>query len=405
MLKLDFITKCNIYTALWCIYNLQGSILEQDALIGKFIFVIIMLVSFNHIGRLVSSKEEFPAFVKVLFWYLAISTVYGIIRFFEGTFINNSGVEIDNIHYYKSILVATIPFFSFYYYSKKGYISRKWFTNWLLVFTGVALCQYYSITVRLLSVAFEAGSSQTEFTNNAGYYFLAMIPVLMLSQFNKTIKMVYLLGITLLIFMAMKRGAILIFLLSLMWYAACQLKNLPTKKKILLFVTSFVFLIFVYEIVISFAESDDFFALRLEQTIAGETSGRDSIYMTLVNYMFERATLVEWLVGKGFDGTVKVADIGAHNDWLEFWVEMGLLGVALNIVYWSCYYKDWKELRRDRVLYFALGMLFVSGFLKTFFSIHIINVYFYENCVMAYCISQVVADNNGESREKNINLR
>lgn len=115
--------------------------------------------------------------------------------------------------------------------------------------------------------------------------------------------------------------------------------------------------------------SSDYFQHRVEDTMAGNSSGRDIIYSTLWEHMFARNSIGEILFGEGMNQTVALAGKYAHNDWLELGVNMGLLGVFIYIIYFVALGINILNVRKYNKIVFASLMLCLAlMFLKSIFS-------------------------------------
>ena len=76
--------------------------------------------------------------------------------------------------------------------------------------------------------------------------------------------------------------------------------------------------------------TNDYMMHRLEQTLEGNSSGRDVIYTTAWHAWFDCNNLGHYLFGFGYLGTIchpLMHGYMAHNDWLEILVDYGLVGV------------------------------------------------------------------------------
>ena len=84
-----------------------------------------------------------------------------------------------------------------------------------------------------------------------------------------------------------------------------------------------------------FYSTNTYFQHRLEATKEGNSSGRDDIYETLLNHILSNGNLFGMIFGEGALATTKITWTAAHNDWLEFMVDMGLIGFVSYVVYWG----------------------------------------------------------------------
>ena len=77
--------------------------------------------------------------------------------------------------------------------------------------------------------------------------------------------------------------------------------------------------------VIKLMSESSYFAQRIDQTIAGDSSGRDDLYKSLWDILISEQDLFYILFGRGADATWALVGNYAHQDWLETFCNNGLL--------------------------------------------------------------------------------
>ena len=231
-------------------------------------------------------------------------------------------------------------------------------------------------------------SEREEVTNNMGYTFLALIPAYFF--FNKrTILQYILLTVTLLyIIMAMKRGAILIGVLAAIILVFSNVTSGNRKQKRISLVFSTFLIIAVAIFVINLMNNSAYFAQRIEQTIAGDSSGRDDLYKNLWDMLLSEQNIFYILLGRGADSTWALVGNYAHQDWLETFCNNGLIGVIILFYFYylffiAAYYSK-KYLSRN--YFFAFMTLFIIAFSKTLFSMSIQSMEVAISMVLGYLL-------------------
>src|SRR5690606_15155397 len=120
--------------------------------------------------------------------------------------------------------------------------------------------------------------------------------------------------------------------------------------------------------VYDFYISNEFLINRM-QKISDSGSGRDFIYLNLLNNWYESNSIINYLFGFGFVSTIKYSGSGhlAHNDWLELLTNFGLIGVsiyflvfyaAVRFIYDSSVQKEYKLIMLAIVLMWFFQTLF-----------------------------------------------
>lgn len=119
----------------------------------------------------------------------------------------------------------------------------------------------------------------------------------------------------------------------------------------------------------NFIAGSDYFAERVEDTLEGNSSGRDAIYSSLLDHMLSRDNIGEIIFGEGLNKTVAISGLFAHNDWLELGINQGLIGIVVYILYFVGLWADVRQLKRqNKLIYRVLSMAFFIMFALTLFS-------------------------------------
>lgn len=336
------INKANIFIALYSAYLFMWS--YKAGVISGILLLLIVIISIIYFFKTIT-EYKIPQFLKALNVLLLIFTIYGAFYIFWGdSIINYSGNQIVRTDYLKNIYASVLPIYPFFYFTRKEQINVKVIGFWMFVFMSLTIFGYYALYSRLLERASEAGSARTEFTNNYGYKFVMLLPLLFLPHKNKIIQYGFIVIALLFIIMAVKRGAILTGAVAIIYYIKSFFK-LRTNKKIGAFCLLIVFAIIASCFIDNFIENDVYFSKRLNQTMDGET-GREDIYGKIWT-CFKNEDLLPVLFGNGANTSIKLTGMLAHNDWLEILINQGILGCLVYAWYFLVFCKTWR-INRDR---------------------------------------------------------
>ena len=110
-----------------------------------------------------------------------------------------------------------------------------------------------------------------------------------------------------------------------------------------------------------------YFQKRIENTLDGNSSGRDVLYNSLANYFWNETTSMQFVFGSGANATLQVVGDYAHNDWLEIAVNQGVLGLLVYVFYWMLFCKTIMSSSLSPYAKLALQILFMIYFLKSLF--------------------------------------
>ena len=130
--------------------------------------------------------------------------------------------------------------------------------------------------------------------------------------------------------------------------------------------------------------TSDFFQLRIQQTLEGNSSSRDAIYSSLINNFFQDAGIIQLLFGYGADGTIAISGNLAHSDWLELLINCGFIGVLVYVFYWIFFIKEWMKTKQNHLIYSILGICLIFTFIKTIFSMSYYSMPFYISMSIGY---------------------
>lgn len=351
---------------------MQGAIIPTGgSLLSQLILLIAMLMGLYYTVKTMQMNDK-PIYFKGLNLLFLILVVYGVILVFsdhhyviKAKLFDN---EVRNSSYLKSLFLSFPNIYTFYYFSRKGLLTENSLRKWFIVFVGIAIFRFFDYQITSLQTLLLNGEDVEETTNNMGYLFVALMPGVVL--FKNNIKPQYGIMIVCMIFimMGMKRGAIIVGVVSLIYYLYFNFtyNNQVSKGKVLFF--SILIIIAAYFITEHMMESSDFFMSRIAQTEEGNSSGRNDIYEHFWNHFKNEIDTFKFLFGNGANATLDIGINYAHNDWLELAINQGVLGLVVYSIYWLCFWKTIKAIKKNQSAQLVLTLTFISFFMMTLFS-------------------------------------
>lgn len=363
------LNRCDWFIIAWVLYYLQGVLYPTGGAISTGLLGINLLVSINCAIKIWQMPNN-PPYIKGLNLLVLMFTIYGfylILMNPSTVYYRMSGMSMASYNYIKSIYLSILPIYAFYYFSLKGYLTAERLRWWAVVFCISCVVSYYLNMQQALEKLLERGSSVEETTNNVGYLFLSLIPIWVVYRRKPLLQYAGLAFCMAFILMGMKRGAILIggvVVLYLIWQI---IRNSRGKQRLIILILTAVLAVAGVYFVIDLMTSSDYFIQRLEATKEGNSSGRDSIYSFFWTYFTEKADAIQYLFGRGANGTLEILGVFAHNDWLEIAVNQGLLGIVVYAVYWKQFYSTWRQTTNieAKTILALVGIIYYA---KTLFS-------------------------------------
>lgn len=398
MQRFKLLSLCNIYILLWIVYYLQSTLFSGigsriPALLG---LLLIGISAYHVIYAWVTYKM--PSYMKALSVLLIMFTVYGIALILSDKNITPLGADvISKSSYIKNIYISLLPIFSFFVFTKNGQLTRNKILVCTFLFFAAAVAQFYqfqrSALMRMTTVDAE------EITNNTSYIFLSLLPLLAFWDHKRIIQYLgFALSIAFVI-LGMKRGAMLIGVLAVVWFLYHSMRSASRKQRFWVILFSVVVIILGYRLVTDMLETSSYFNFRLQETLEGNSSGRNEIYDTLWHHFIQESSLLRFLFGNGANATLILASNYAHNDWLEIATNQGVFGLIVYFTYWVLLYKMWRKSKFDNQIYLALGTLCLIFFLKSFVSMSYSGMNIYSTMCLGYCVGVI---SESESAHKSV---
>lgn len=392
---------CNFYILLWLVYDLQGILFggRGGGLSTIIIYMLIGVSAYHFMYALF--HYNMPKYMKGLTALVFMFTIYGAILVISGQTIrfSRTGTLVKNYNYIKTIYISLLPIYSFYVFTRKGLLTKDILLKWTFVFFVAAVMQFFRHQREMLISIEDA----EEITNNYGYAFLSMIPLLVFWEHKRFVQYLGLGFSMLFIILGMKRGAILIGALCVVWFLLYSMKTASRRQKIWVVLLSIIIIIVGYYVVSYMIQSSAYFNSRIENTLEGNSSGRDSLYGIFWQHFINESNPLRFLFGNGANATLKITWNYAHNDWLEIAINQGLLGIVVYLVYWIEFYKTWRKSKVDNQLFLAIGLVLLIFFLKTIFSMSYGAMSVYVTICLGYCMGMLSEYDNQTSMQNEQN--
>lgn len=383
--------KANIYLIAWCLYNTQGIFFPKGTLFTQILVLLLLLVSLYYCF-VCNTRYKLPVYFYGLNILLSMFVVYGFFLMFGGYNSMDYSKHVDSFSYLKNILLSLLPIYAFFVFFKENQISSKNFFIWILLFISVATLNYFKNHQEMLIAAILNKSKAEEFTNNVGYEFLAIIPACVFLYKKPFLQYLAIGYCMIFMLMAMKRGAIIIGVVCIIWFMWKNLRQRNIKKKFGLMALSLLLCFVSYHFIKYRMEDSLLFQERVEKTLEGNSSGRGELYSEFANYFWNKTTPIQFIFGSGANATLRISSNYAHNDWLEIAVNQGIIGLFFFTLYWLLFIRTLSSKNFDIHTKLALQLLFVIYFMKTFFSMSYASMPIPATFILSYCLVQEKKD-------------
>lgn len=205
-------------------------------------------------------------------------------------------------------------------------------------------------------------------TNNMGYLIVSIFPLSF--YVKRPIRYIYWGVCLFVVFLGAKRGALMLGASLVAVSLWLSVQNVKFYKKIL-FLTAAGIALFYF-----FAEYGSLFEYSINRFNESQyqNSARDRIMHQIIDGMLN-GNPIHWFIGYGSLGSVTLAENFAHNDWLEFFADYGLLGLVPYMLIYASLIKTYRHYRNSKptessvILLIIVCLLYKSLFSMCFFSV------------------------------------
>lgn len=372
------INQCDIYVGLWCIYMLQG-VLYPPGIINRVLQLIMLLWSMTAVFRYIinSTKYTYHTILKATFVLIVMYTIYGTIHIMFDAQITVQGQHV----YLQTALNSLAPIFLFYEFAMNGKLTSDRIRIYLPFLIITCILLYYEKESQAL-----LRTNTEEITNNIGYMFLPLIPILFFYSKKPILQFTFLGIILLYVLMAMKRGAILIAGVGTMVLLYANIKDSSRGMKFLFAMLTIIIIVSICMYIDYMMNNSAYFMSRVDQTLEGDTSNRDIIYGTLWDNILLESRPFYFYFGRGANSTLRVVGCFAHQDWLETFCNNGLIGVFILFAFFYTFGKNAliSKGHFSAMMFYSFITIFIIIFSKTLFSMSIQDLDLSESMLIGY---------------------
>ena len=330
--------------------NMLYFLFPFPAIVWRLSFVLLSLYCVFEYG----ARFGFSRMEKAILVFVSVNLVYFFVAYL---WLTPSTTHIGNTLY------ALLAFTTFAFLGKMGKLTSRFVTAIAVVLTVAAIPAFYNAQQIALSKLVTGGEDTT---TNASSLFLMLLPLIFLVK-NKAVSLGLFCVCLFFLVQGAKRGNIVAAVIPSMLYVWVLFKENRKSffKMSLLVVAIMAIFVWAKDLVLG----DDYLLQRYEDTLEGNTSGRNVIYATMWNLWAGSDSLINYFFGYGYDGTITHSFMHkrAHSDWLELLVNFGVLGVL-------CYVSIFVALMKSYLKYpsgvFRYAFLSIVGiwFLKSLYS-------------------------------------
>lgn len=372
------INRCDYYVILWCLIQIE-EVIHINGIISQGIQAALLFWTLYEGSGYLLPDYRHPLMLKATSILTFMYIVYGSI------FIIMSPAYFDldpHYIYLKSFLVSFMPVFMFYKYTLNKYLTESRLCIYIYIFLLIVIIQFFHLNSVLMSKW-----NREDVTNNCGYLFLQLFPLIFLLYRNRILQYSIAGIIALFILLSMKRGAIAICAICFIWFLWDSIKKSTSiKHKYTTIVLGSGLVITAFSTITYMLATSDFLNARIEETEQGKTSGRDIIYTKISDAIVNDDSYFHLFFGRGAYASIDVAHKMAHNDWLETACNNGLIGILCLMFFLFAFYRTARKVQqklRPEISSLMMMLLFIF-FLRTFFSMSLQYIPIYVTMLVAY---------------------
>lgn len=337
----------------------QAGFREQDrSSVYLYLFFIISLLTTYNIGTgnkiIIRNKPLLVILWSIISWIIIVNII------------NSVSLWTSIVHVSMGVWWV-MSYYFFYKYSLFNPKSRKLIISFFLMMFVFYIWVNFYIRDNLLSTF----SIEYSITGYA-YYFIVFVPFIALIQKNKYRNIIF--GIVMvLVVTSFKRGPILILPLMLFIFF---LTESIMRRKVVKFFTAIIPITFLSIIVFYWINdiSGSYLMSRFSAEELSSGSGRMELWTHLLYLIKQRGDLL-LLIGSGSGSTVSNFGTSAHNEWLEFLFNFGLIGILLYFTMCIIMLRNYIYLLKKKSIYAPhVGMMTIYvlsvGIFSQFFFVH-----------------------------------
>lgn len=263
---------------------------------------------------ILSKSHRYSALEK---WMLALS-VLNVVYYFITYFVRGN-VYMTHVG---NNLCAFLPLCLFAYLSERGLLTEKFISIMIAMLLASSIVYY--VHYERMKMALWGLSEGDQGTINASTVFLMLIPLLLYEK-KRILLYVELAVCVFFIVSAVKRGNMVASILPISIFLYYQFKT--TKRNAFgLFLLVVVIGVGAYYLS-KYVSGSYYIQKRLEDTLAGNSSGRDRIYASAIQ-IWTNSNTFHFFFGNGYRAVTNALGTPAHSDWIEILVDNGIFGIV-----------------------------------------------------------------------------
>lgn len=326
----------DLLLVLFVVYYSQGSLYTQGSMLSQGSLALILSISGSYFVKTLFFNNK-NSFYKA--WTaLLLLNIIGFI--FTATYSNS-------LHFgmFKGIIISSLPFYPFYYFSQKGILNSKHLIRFFIFMLPITVLRYFFNANEIL---LERTSTNTDLVNNIAYSFVALIPFVFLFKRKKIFSIISMIVLMFFIIQGSKRGALIAGTIGLLSFLYFQLKTVERKNRFRSYLIVLIGIIGLSYFAYDIFQNNEYLISRMQRIgEEGGSSGRNIIYENIFNGWYNSDSFINLLFGFGFAASLKLSGTGnfAHNDWLELLSNFGLLGIT---IYGALFYSAVKYIRYQK---------------------------------------------------------
>ncbi|WP_287829125.1 hypothetical protein [Bacteroides sp.] len=352
------------YILIFIAYFLQGVFYDSGGIFSQFLVSILLTMGFISFIKLLFLRNK-PIFINLwcAFYFMLLITyilspkeVYGVAYEAIG--------RVNTMSQFKESSIFCFSFFVSYRLTSKNIYTDNQLYRLGLVFFVLALIRFFFSQAVLHEIG-NIGSM----TNNASYLLVSIVPFTpFIFKKNRIMFITVLIGISSLVFIGAKRGAILCLFLSILYSFFYIIKKMKLSIKSI--IGSLVVLLLIIGISYNQYMENEYVQYRFEKTLSeeGGIGAREIAYNVLFYNWLEENNFLRFFLGNGTAQTISVWGNYAHNDWLELLTNNGLFGVLIYLsLFISCFCVILKS-KLDFYSLLSIHLCFIIWIVKSIFS-------------------------------------
>ena len=370
----------NLIFVLIFLYSAINCYFERGSIGTQVLLLLILAISFYYLLKSIVIKNNYFYYSWTIFLLLNI----------VGFILNADFTSSIFVNQLKGVLICSIVFYPVYYFSRMGIIKTDHFIRYVIAMIPFLIYQFYRTKQAYALLSIE------HFTNNEGYLFASLVPFIFISIKKNWFSFLLIIIIGYFTVQSAKRGALLIYILSLIIYVPHIISNqlLSANKGIIKKIFIFLFTVLGLYCFYYFYQNNEYLLHRIDIINKTGGSGREIIYTGILKYWTNSDNFINYFFGFGFAGTVLVLGTWAHNDWLQILFDYGLLGLFIYFnLYISLLYIYFVEMKHDEENKYLYISLFVSCLLASFYSMWFASATSYiQSMLLGYLTGYIVKD-------------